>query len=212
MQDMYQFCFRNNLAQVWAYLWNRWYTPTQWVLWARSASDAIPRLKTTMIAESLFKNLKHRDLAEFNRPRLDLVVNVVISNVLPRAQRTLDYIRGMRRKGRPSALARWQVDFKAAWMDMSKTDEQRVVEKQLKWLRKPAKTKGRTERLAELDEEERRPQGTYKTDIERWTCSCPSYLISCFLLCKHLVRAANIALQDEPLTSLAFFHKLRRNH
>jgi len=27
-----------------------------------------------------------------------------------------------------------------------------------------------------------------------------------------LVRAANEALQDEPLTSLVFFHKLRRNH
>jgi hypothetical protein len=165
-----------------------------------------------MIAESLFKNLKHHDLAEFNRPCLDLVVDVIISNVLPRMQQTLDYVRGMCRKGRPSALARWQVDFKVARMDMSKTDEQRVVEKQLKWLRKPAKTKGRTERLAELDEEEQRPQGTYKTNIKQWTCSCPSYLISHFLLCKHLVRATNIALQDEPLTSLAFLHKLRRNH
>jgi hypothetical protein len=63
-------------------------------------------------------------------------------------------------------LAGWQVDFKAAWMDMSKMDEQRVVEKQLKWLRKLAKTKGCTERLAELDKEEQRPQGAYKTDIK----------------------------------------------
>jgi hypothetical protein len=73
----------------------------------------------------------------------------------------------MRRKGRPSTLARWQVDFKAAWMDMSKMDEQRVVEKQLKWLQKPVKTKGCTEQLAELDEEEQCPQGTYKTDIKQ---------------------------------------------
>jgi hypothetical protein len=50
---------------------------------------------------------------------------------------------------------------------MSKMDEQRVVEKQLKWLQKPAKTKGCTEQLAELDEEEQRPQGTYKTDIKQ---------------------------------------------
>jgi hypothetical protein len=85
-----------------------------------------------MIVESLFKNLKHCDLAEFNCPRLDLVVNVIISNVLPRMQRTLDYVCGMHCKGQPSALAGWQVDFKAAWMDMSKMDEQRVVEKQLK--------------------------------------------------------------------------------
>jgi hypothetical protein len=88
-RDMYQFCFKNGLAQVWAYLWNRWYTPKQWQLWARSAYPAIPQIRTTMVVESLWKHIKHRDLAEFNRPRLDLVTHLVIENVLPRALRTL---------------------------------------------------------------------------------------------------------------------------
>ncbi|KAJ7509255.1 hypothetical protein B0H11DRAFT_2216952 [Mycena galericulata] len=66
-QDMYQYCFENDLAQVWAYMWNRWYTSKQWCLWARAACKAIPRLKTTMVVESLWKHLKHRDLAQFNR-------------------------------------------------------------------------------------------------------------------------------------------------
>ncbi|KAF8229163.1 hypothetical protein L208DRAFT_1106991, partial [Tricholoma matsutake] len=30
VKDMYDFCFQNDLSQVWAYLWNRWYTPKQW--------------------------------------------------------------------------------------------------------------------------------------------------------------------------------------
>ena len=27
VHDMYQYCFENDLSQVWAYLWNRWYNP-----------------------------------------------------------------------------------------------------------------------------------------------------------------------------------------
>ena len=45
-----------------------------------------------------------------------------------------------------------------------------------------------------------------------WTCSCPAYLISRFLLCKHLVREANNKLSNKPLTDLKFFLNLRRHH
>ena len=211
-KDIYDYCFVNKLSQLWAYLWNRWYHPDQWKSWARSADEAIPRLKTTMVVESLWRNIKHRDLAEFNRPRLDLVTHIVITSVLPRVQRRLAYIRGLRRIGRATALVGWQVDFRADWLDMSRSDEQRLVEKELKWLKAPAKTKGRTERLAEIAEEESRPNGIYQTDLQRWTCSCPAYLISRFLLCKHLVRKANKVLKDAPLTSLQFFAELRRDH
>ena len=61
--EVYQYCWENELVQVWVYLWNCWYTPKQWPLWARSACPAIPPLKTTIVAKSLFKNIKHRDLA-----------------------------------------------------------------------------------------------------------------------------------------------------
>ena len=56
---------------------------------------------TTMIVESLWKHIKHRDLAQFNRPRLDLVTHLVITNVLPRGLRTMEYIQNLRRIGRP---------------------------------------------------------------------------------------------------------------
>ena len=58
VNDMYSYCCEHDLAQTWAYLWNRWYNPKQWPLWARSACDAIPRLKTTMICECTWKQLK----------------------------------------------------------------------------------------------------------------------------------------------------------
>jgi hypothetical protein len=145
VKDMYDFCYQNDLAQVWAYLWNRWYTTNQWKLWARSADTAIHTLKTTMVVESLWRNLKHKHLHEFNRPRLDLVTHVIISDILPRVQRTLEYVQGLRRVGWPKELAGWKTDFRADWMDMARSDEHRLVEKELKWLKAPKKTKGRNE-------------------------------------------------------------------
>ncbi|KAJ7810341.1 hypothetical protein B0H13DRAFT_1504446, partial [Mycena leptocephala] len=197
--DLYQYCFKNNLSQVWAYMWNRWYCSKQWPLWSRAACEAIPRLKTTMIVESMWKHIKRRDLAQFNRPRLDLVLYLIIIGLLPRVLQTLAYIRGLRRIGRPQALAGWQADFKAAWVDMSRPDDIRLADKQLKWLRKPRNTKGREEHLQLLEEEENRDSGSYATDIENWVCPCPAFPKSRFLTCKHLVREANKLLKDRPL-------------
>jgi hypothetical protein len=212
VRDMYQVYFNNDLSQVWAYLWNRWYNPAQWKLWARSANLAIPRIKTTMIVESLWKHIKHRDLAHFNQPRLDLVTHIVIENVLPRALRTLSYVHGLRRAGRPQALTGWQTDMKADWIGMSRCDTEWSIRRQLEWLKKPKTTKGQAERLAELEEEEHRPQGVYVTSVQQWTCSCPAYLISRFLLCKHLVRIVNTTLPDDPRTNLQFFLNLQWQH
>ncbi|KIJ32654.1 hypothetical protein M422DRAFT_144763, partial [Sphaerobolus stellatus SS14] len=150
VDDMYQYCYQHDLSQVWAYLWNRWYTPDQWKLWARSANPSIPRIKTTMIVESLWKHLKHRELAHFNRPRLDLVTHI-IQHLLPRLRQTLADILDQRRSGRAKPLASWQVDFKADWVYHSKSDEHRLVERELKVRKSSLKPKDRTERLAQLE-------------------------------------------------------------
>jgi len=84
-------------------------------------------LKTTMIVESLWRNLKHKHLQEFNRPRLDLVTHIILTDVLPRVQQKLDYIQGLRRIGRAKALAGWQTDFRADWLQMSLSDEHRLT-------------------------------------------------------------------------------------
>jgi hypothetical protein len=52
VKEMYQFCIQNGLRECWAYLWENWYHPLRWKLWACSDSDEIPRLRTTMICES----------------------------------------------------------------------------------------------------------------------------------------------------------------
>jgi hypothetical protein len=210
VNDIYHYCFSNNLSQVWAYMWNRWYTPKQWALWARAACDAISRLKTTMVVENLWKHIKHRDLAQYNRPRLDLVTHLVITGVLPRVQLTLASILDRRRVGRAKALAPWQTEFRHHWKEMSLSDEERLVKKELAVRQGSLKGKKRDERLEQINNEEGREHGQYHTNLQMWTCSCPLYLISRFLLCKHLVRLTNKKLQNKPLTQLKFFANLQR--
>ncbi|KAJ8077382.1 hypothetical protein PM082_001812 [Marasmius tenuissimus] len=176
-RETYEYCRKNNLAQTWSYLWNRWYTRKQWVLWARASCKAIPRIKTTMIVESTWKALKH--------------------------------LKGLRRQGQSIPLAPWRLSWRATWNAYAKSDCQRSYEKELAELAKKQLTGiERSEAEAEV-EAERQPNGRYYTSLEKWVCSCPSYLISRFLLCKHLVRKA---LEKGIPTPLAFFQNLQRNH
>ncbi|EEB95569.1 hypothetical protein MPER_05441 [Moniliophthora perniciosa FA553] len=151
-EEMYRYCRMNNLSQAWAYLYNRWYNKKQWILWARSACSEIPRLKTTMIVEGTWKQLKRRDLPQFNRPRLDLVTHVILNYLRPRVQRKLSYLKGKRRLGRARPLAKWQECMKARWKDLSKLDELRSMERELTCLRDGSlKEVTRAELLAEIE-------------------------------------------------------------
>ncbi|KAJ6537913.1 hypothetical protein B0H19DRAFT_860802, partial [Mycena capillaripes] len=123
----------------------------------------------------------------------------VISNVLPRVKRRLKYIRGVRQVGRASTIAGWQRDFRTDWLDLGRTDEHRLVEKELMMLKTAKNKKNRAERLDQIAAEVEREPGEYSTLIEDWVCSCPAFLISRFLLCKHLVREANKKLNNKPI-------------
>ncbi|EIW56575.1 uncharacterized protein TRAVEDRAFT_101164, partial [Trametes versicolor FP-101664 SS1] len=84
VQEMYLHCKANNLAEVWAYLWNSWYRRPRWKLWARSANaKSIPRKRTTMIVEALWRNLKRLVLYMYNRPPIDLTLYAVVTKALP---------------------------------------------------------------------------------------------------------------------------------
>ena len=93
---------------------------------------------------------------------------------------------------------------------MSLSDEERLMKKELAVRRGSLKGKKRDERLEQIANEEGHERGQYHTNLQTWTCSCPSYLISRFLLCKHLVRLTNEKLQNKPLTQLNFFANLQR--
>jgi len=52
VKQMYEFCFKHDLHEAWAYLWENWYHWGRWELWAWCADTRIPQLKTTMMVEA----------------------------------------------------------------------------------------------------------------------------------------------------------------
>lgn len=103
--QMYAYCRRHNLIWVWVYLWNQCYCPPQWVLWARASYPEIPRIRTTMMVESLWSKIKRRYLIDFNRPRLDLALHLILTNIVPSIRLTLAQLQGTWRSGRSDILA-----------------------------------------------------------------------------------------------------------
>jgi hypothetical protein len=67
-KQMYLFCERHDLPEVWAYMWGCWYCPGRWELWARSAGPTVPRLKTTMICESQYVESLATEVEEETNP------------------------------------------------------------------------------------------------------------------------------------------------
>lgn len=167
------------------------------------------------MVEGFWRLFKHDVLGSFSRPRLDLVTYLIITDVLPAVKRKLDYICGLRRIGRPVPLAPWSKALKTIWQDLSQPDSERRLKKEKKLLKlnpKTSKAKSRrNQQLEWLREEAERENGQYRTALMNWTCSCPSFLVSRFLMCKHLIREANKHLSIKK-PSLAFYKKLRRCH
>ncbi|KAI0826923.1 hypothetical protein BC628DRAFT_1495368 [Trametes gibbosa] len=121
VDEMYRHCKANNLCEVWAYLWNSWYCPSRWKLWARSAyAESIPRKRTTMIVEALWRGIKRLVLHMYNRPPIDLALYAVVTKTLPRYRVTLSRIMKNPRPGRPAKLTTVQKDFKHSWERLRK--------------------------------------------------------------------------------------------
>ncbi|KAJ7646419.1 hypothetical protein DFH06DRAFT_997660 [Mycena polygramma] len=157
---MYMFCWQRGLREVWGYLWTSWYSPKRWALWARSTSPFLSRLRTTMNVENFWKQLKHGFLHNHARPRLDLLVWILIVVIftaayLVRANALSDGYR----MGRSKPLTPFQKQFKAAWLALMK--------------------------LSLSDDADKK----YITSIANWTCTCKSQKFHCCHLCKHLVHA-----------------------
>ncbi|KAG1835918.1 hypothetical protein DFJ58DRAFT_610693, partial [Suillus subalutaceus] len=83
VRQMYTFCREHDLCELWAYLWENWYRKGRFELWARSAGDKIPRLKTTMIMESHWWHIKIDYLTHFSKPRVDLLIWILVVKLAP---------------------------------------------------------------------------------------------------------------------------------
>jgi hypothetical protein len=114
IKEMYEFCKKNSLVALWSYLWSEWYSEKRWPLWARSVcEEKVSILKTTMFIEGHWKVIKRDFLYKFFRPRLDLVVYILLTKVIPHQQRKLEQIQSGREK------PEWIKNFKSEWKKLS---------------------------------------------------------------------------------------------
>jgi len=173
VQQIYGFCAKNELPEVWAYLWENWYRKGRWELWARSAHETIPILKTTMILESQsvtllkllnktnsyahsWRRIKHEFLHHFKMPRCDLLAWILVTKLAPTYYIKLDNL--LNQTGRYRELCSWRKEFKKIWRDL----ETREITMPI--------------------------NDAYRPDANKWICTCPFFVTSRFLICKHLVQ------------------------
>jgi len=119
--ETYYHCKANNLREVWAYLWTNWYVPSKWKLWAQSSYEgAIPRKRTTMLVESLWRNFKRMVLYHYNRPRVDLATYALVTQgIAPYRVRFNSIVRNPQ-DGRAKSLRGEQIPIKCAWLALRK--------------------------------------------------------------------------------------------
>ena len=113
ISEAYTWCKARGFFRLWAYLFNNWYCPSQWKLWARSINPTeIPVLKTTMMVESHWRRIKHDYPHQFNRPRIDLVAWILVTRTIPDV---ITHMRGIRSGGHRTTQASWRKPFKKEW-------------------------------------------------------------------------------------------------
>lgn len=157
--EMYQFCKKRGLTEVWGYMWACWYSPKMWKLWARSTTPYVSRLRTTMGVENFWRQLKHNYLHHVARPRLDHLVWILINKVTPEYFARAEFLQDTHRMGRPKELSTYQKYFKTAWQKLAK---------------------------AAIPESSGQ---IYETSVSNWTCTCGQQKYDRHHLCKHLVQA-----------------------
>ncbi|KIY64288.1 hypothetical protein CYLTODRAFT_322908, partial [Cylindrobasidium torrendii FP15055 ss-10] len=120
VHEMYQFCFQRGLREVWAYMWESWYSPKMWPLWARSSSPTrLSRLRTTMTTENFWKQLKHDWMHYLVHPRLDQLVWIISTKVVPSYMARAATMDTAFRAGRARSLLTCQAAMKKAWRELS---------------------------------------------------------------------------------------------
>ena len=92
VRDFLELCMRLQNPVLFRYLWSNWLRPfhqisRRWDLISVANCDTVPFAQTTAYIESYWKILKHKYLKLFVRPRIDLLVYIVIRYVLPDKRR-----------------------------------------------------------------------------------------------------------------------------
>jgi hypothetical protein len=121
VKEFYIHCKRHHLRDVWAYAWVNWYSPECWILWARSAYGlSIPRKRTTMTVEALWRNYKRISMPHHARIAADYAISVLVKDTIKvYRDRVLKHTERNPRKGHTPMMTAEQRSFKIAWEKLS---------------------------------------------------------------------------------------------
>jgi hypothetical protein len=122
-----------------------------------------------------WKLLKENWLHLWPKMRLDLLVWIMVDQIVPHYAAKMKLI--LEPSGRARDRADWRDELKREW---------RLCEEK------------------ETSPPDEFPYLKYAPNPRTWTCSCPAFLISRFLICKHLIQLCH----PVPAT---FFHEVKRN-
>ena len=116
-----------------------------------------------MMSESQWRILKRNFLINSNRPRLDFLVWIIIQKQLVKVHHTF-LLKVVYRTERLD----WELKFTRGWH--TKTG------------RSDPGSNSRGQRPENPNAEQ-----LYRPSLDKWTCGCPSFATSRFMLCKHLI-------------------------
>lgn len=84
LEEISVFFSGRNESEIHRYLLHNWYDDMNWKLWGRRDSTKVAITRTTMKVESHWSVLKRLFLLQFNRPRVDLLVHIIATRLLPK--------------------------------------------------------------------------------------------------------------------------------
>lgn len=81
--EMHNVCKTLGESWAWEYLWNHWYRPERYKIWARSVCAQVPIINSNAIVESLWSTLKRRYLRKHSRAKLEFLIDIIMNQYLP---------------------------------------------------------------------------------------------------------------------------------
>ena len=112
-QEIYEYCISEKKEFLHAYLYTNWYRWERYVMWGRRHPRKIAFSRTTMLVEAHWSTIKRHFLSHFNRPRIDFLLFIIGTRLLPKVRQ--DFSKLLIGTEKPF----WWWEFSRAWRSAS---------------------------------------------------------------------------------------------
>jgi len=114
VEEMHRLCKELRESWAWEYLWENWYSPflvqmfiyrynpSRWRIWARAMSPYLPIIQSNAVVESFWGVLKRIHTRRMNRPKLELLVEVIMDRHLDQLLKLIQQHRDLKNPIKPT--------------------------------------------------------------------------------------------------------------